>query len=519
VGEADGRPYYAMTLLAGRSLSALARSGTLPEPRELARRIAMVADALHAIHRAGVVHRDVKPGNIMADADGRMVLADFGLARSSGSATLTKTGEALGTPLFMSPEQLVGERGRIDGRSDVYGLGATLYELLAGRPLFDATDWPGLVRAILEKRPTPPHEIAPAVPVELSRIVMKAVEKQPGDRYESAAAMRDDLLAFAEGRAVAGRPVSAARRRLRLLRRRWRPLVVAAAVLFVAAYLFLTWKATLSVKTYPPAAAFLDGKPMGMTPLEVRVRPGRHSLVLKSDGFEDYVWEDRLVWGSTAIIDRMLIADPDDPAARAILARRFGLATVRLHESERSRGAPADRIEPLFPRGAVRPEDLTDLRIDVGEEWNAQGRRQVRAGCEVLFSEEFKPEMLDHVEPFPEAVRARLKPGDTFEWGFYPETGAPRVATCTLVETPPAIGQIEQDLKDQAPSVRARLLAQAFLREHLFLAAYRLASGLAEGGQDDEEALAVMQAALEGMGLQQSPPWDDLLRRIDRTGR
>jgi serine/threonine protein kinase len=140
-GEAEGRPFYAMTFLDGRSLSAVSRAGGLPEPRELARRIARVADALHAIHGAGVVHRDVKPGNIMADSKGRMVLADFGLARSAGTATLTKTGEALGTPLFMAPEQLLGDRARIDGRSDVYGLGATLYDLLTGRPLFGATDW------------------------------------------------------------------------------------------------------------------------------------------------------------------------------------------------------------------------------------------------------------------------------------------------------------------------------------------------------------------------------------------
>ncbi|MCK6459739.1 MAG: serine/threonine protein kinase, partial [Planctomycetes bacterium] len=223
-GEAEGRPYYAMTLHEGRSLSALARSDALPEPLELARRLAKVADALHTIHSEGIVHRDVKPANIMADAKGRMVLADFGLARSAGAATLTRTGEALGTPLFMSPEQLLGDRARVDGRTDVYGLGATLYDLLAGRPLFDARDWPELVRAILEERPKPLHEVAPGIPVELSRIVMKALEKQPEDRYADAAAMRDDLLAFADGRAVAGRPVSGMRLRLRRLRGSWRPL-------------------------------------------------------------------------------------------------------------------------------------------------------------------------------------------------------------------------------------------------------------------------------------------------------
>ncbi len=518
-GEAEGRPYYAMALLDGRSLSAIARSGGLPAPRELARRVAKVADALHAIHGKGVVHRDVKPGNIMADSEGRMVLADFGLARSVGTATLTKTGEALGTPLFMSPEQLLGDRARIDGRSDVYGLGATLYELLAGRPLFTATDWPELVRSILDERPKPLHEVAPAVSQELSRIVMKALEKQPGDRYATAAAMRDDLLAFADGRAVTGRPVSSTRRRMRRLRRRWRPLAVAAAMLLVGSYLFLTWKAVLTVNTYPVAEAFLDEGSLGTTPLEVKVRPGRHRLVLRSAGFDDYVTELKLVWGSTASIERILIADPDDPSARAILAKRYDLPMVTLAAIPRTRGGgPEDWIEPLYPRGDVRPEDVTDLRIDIGTEWEAKGKLEVRAHGKVLYSADFTPGNLSTVAPLPEAAKAALKPGDEFEWGFYPEKGAPRIAKCKLVADPPALEKMERDLAEQDPTVRSLFRATGFLKEGLFLAAYREASQLAEAGKADEDILAVMQKALEGMKLEDTPLWDDLIDRVDRIG-
>ncbi len=520
-GEAEGRPYYAMTFLDGRSLSAIARAGGLPAPRELARRVARIADALETIHGKGVVHRDVKPGNIMADSTGRMVLADFGLARSVDAATLTRTGEALGTPLFMSPEQLLGDRGRIDGRADVYGLGATLYELLAGRPLFAATDWPELVRSILDERPRPLHELEPAVPVELSRIVMKALEKRPEDRYGSAAAMRDDLMAFAEGRAVAGRPVSSARRRLRRLRRRWKPLVIAATLLLATGYVFITFfPATLSIQTYPVAEVLLDDESLGTTPLEASVRPGRHRLVLKSKGFKDWVKDDlSLRAGGTWSVERILIADADDPYAQEVLARRYDLPTLSLAPIQRTRGGGAeDWVEPLYPRGNVRPGDLTDLRIDIGPEWNAKGRLEVRANGKVLYSADFAPGNLSTVAAVPAAAKAALKPGDTFVWGFYPEKGEPRVATCTLVAAARGDEKMERELEGQDPEVAALLRAGLLLKQGLCLAAYRDASRLADEGKARVSALALMRGALEGMKLEDTPLWEDLIRRADRAG-
>jgi len=519
-GEAEGRPYYAMAFLDGHSLSAIARSGGLPGPRELARRVAAVADALHAIHGKGVVHRDVKPGNIMADSTGRMVLADFGLARDVGAATLTKTGEALGTPLFMSPEQLMGDRGRIDGRTDVYGLGATLYELLAHRPLFEATDWPELVLAILEQRPKPLHEVAPDVPKELSRVVMKALEKRPEDRYESAAALRDDLLAFAEGRSVAGRPVSDAKLRLRKLRGRWKPLVGVAAALALAVFLFLNFfPATLTINTYPVAEVFLGDRSLGTTPIEASVRPGEYRLVLKSQGFRDYVSDVKLRPGGTWSFNQMLVADPNDPHAREILEKRYELAMAQLQAVQRSRGGGEDdAVEPLYPRGDVRLRDLDDLRIDVGAAWAAKGKLQVRAGGKVLWSGDFAPENLSTVEPVPEAAKAALKPGDKFEWGFFPEKGDPVVARCTLVAEPKGLGDMERDLSEQDPSLVALLRVKLLLKEKLFLAAYREAARLADAGKFGNDPLAVMQQAVKGMGLEETPIGQDLVERIDRAG-
>ena len=218
-GEARGRPFLAMEILDGVTLAEAA--GEWPDAAELAAAAAGVADALHALHQAGVVHRDVKPTNIMLLDDGRMVLADFGLAYTVALDDLTRTGEVIGTPMYMSPEQLVGERDDLDGRADVYGLGATLYEVIAGRPIFDQRGDPrDLMRRILGERPAALETVHAGMPPALNNIVMKAIEKRRADRYPSAAAMRDDLMALSRGQPVRGRPVSRTRELFRKLRRR-----------------------------------------------------------------------------------------------------------------------------------------------------------------------------------------------------------------------------------------------------------------------------------------------------------
>jgi hypothetical protein len=480
-----------------------------------------VADALSTLHAAGILHRDVKPSNIMIDAGGRMVLADFGLARTVGAATLTRTGEALGTPLYMSPEQLLGERARIDGRTDVYGLGATLYELLAGRPLFAATEWPELVRAILEERPQPLHEIAPGVPRELSRVVMKALEKRPEDRYATAAGLRDDLLAFAEGRGVTGRPISATRLRLRRLRRRWKQFAIAAAVLLGLGYIYSTWPATLVVHTYPAAEVLVDGRSLGTTPLKTSVRPGSRELLLRSPGFRDDVRELSLKPGGSASVERILIAsNPEDPKAVELLAKRYELAMAEFTVAmERTRGGDDDGILPLYPRGDVRLEDLAELRIDIGPEWAGKGTLEVRRRGEsgALFSAQFAPDRLSTVAPVPEAAKS-LKPGDEFEWGFYPEKGDPVIATCRIRAPPRTLEELDQDLAEQDATLRAILRANCLLKEGLLLAAYLEASRIADEGRQLERSYAVMQRALEGMGLSHSPLWLELIHRIEKAG-
>jgi eukaryotic-like serine/threonine-protein kinase len=182
--------------------------------RDYFRRVAglgvQAAEALDHAHQAGVVHRDVKPGNLLLDGRGHLWVADFGLALvRQGEAGLTMTGEVLGTLRYMSPEQALAKRVPIDHRTDVYSLGATLYELLTLRPVFEGKDRQELLRQIAFEEPRPPRRVDRKVPAELEVIVLKALEKNPADRYATAQEMADDLRRFLDDRPIrAKRPTA-----------------------------------------------------------------------------------------------------------------------------------------------------------------------------------------------------------------------------------------------------------------------------------------------------------------------
>jgi serine/threonine-protein kinase len=163
------------------------------------------AEALEHAHQHGIVHRDVKPGNLLLDAQGQLWVTDFGLAQVSGSAELTMTGDMLGTLRYMSPEQARGER-ILDQRTDVYSLGVTLYEMMVGRPAFPASDRQQLLGQIIEDEPTPPRKLDKRVPADLETIVLKAMAKEPEERYPTAAALAEDLRRFVDQRPIVARP-------------------------------------------------------------------------------------------------------------------------------------------------------------------------------------------------------------------------------------------------------------------------------------------------------------------------
>ena len=173
--------------------------------RSVARSGIQAANALHAAHEEGIIHRDVKPANMLLDRYGAIHVTDFGLARFPGSEDLTFTGDRLGTLRYMSPEQIEADRN-IDRRSDVYSLGVTLYELLAGQPAFSEQSPQKLARAIVEREPVSLSRIDARIPLDLATIVSKAISKEASERYSTAQALADDLDRFVQGRTINARP-------------------------------------------------------------------------------------------------------------------------------------------------------------------------------------------------------------------------------------------------------------------------------------------------------------------------
>ena len=201
--------------------------------RRVAEWIAEVADALHYAHEHGVIHRDIKPANLLLSTENRLMISDFGLARTSEARTITAARSILGTARYMSPEQVDEDLGPIDGRADVYALGATLYELLAFRPMFAGTDDREVLDCVLNKEPTPPRRLIRKVPRELETIVLKAVEKDRANRYTTAKDFADDLRRWLLDLPILARRPSLPARTAKLVRRRKLTSAAIATALFL----------------------------------------------------------------------------------------------------------------------------------------------------------------------------------------------------------------------------------------------------------------------------------------------
>jgi len=207
VGQREGQHYFSMAFIEGQSLAQRLAGGPLPS-REAAELIGRVADAIEYAHQRGVVHRDLKPANILLDPNGNPRVTDFGLAKKvKGDSGLTGSGQIMGTPSYMPPEQAGGKRGDVGPVADVYALGATLYALVTGRPPFQAASVLDTVNQVINDDPVPPRRLNPAVGRDIETICLKCLEKDPGRRYGSAAALSEDLRRFLMGEPIAARPV------------------------------------------------------------------------------------------------------------------------------------------------------------------------------------------------------------------------------------------------------------------------------------------------------------------------
>jgi len=207
VGQYDEHRYFSMKLIGGPSLNRKIRD-FIADSKAAARLVRTVAEAVHHAHQRGILHRDLKPGNVILDDRGEPHVTDFGLAkRVQADSELTQTGAILGTPAYMAPEQASGKRGMVTTATDVYGLGAILYALLTGQAPFGGESPVETLEQVRERKPESPSKLNPRVPRDLETITLKCLEKEPSRRYASAEALADDLRRYLDGESILARPV------------------------------------------------------------------------------------------------------------------------------------------------------------------------------------------------------------------------------------------------------------------------------------------------------------------------
>jgi serine/threonine-protein kinase len=261
----EGEPYIVMELIEGEALSDAAAKLSF---EQRARVMIQVAEAVHAANRLGVIHRDLKPGNVLVERSPEGVYAayvtDFGLARDVTDGKLT--GSVVGTPNYMAPEQARGDTARIDRRTDVYGLGATFYEVLTGQFPFDGTPY-DILQNVLDRDPVPPNKIDPAIPRDLAAITRKCMEKDQAQRYDSARAVAEDLQRWLDGEPIVARAPRWDYRARRYLQKRW-----VAAVSILAVAIAAVVGTTVAVKSRSKARLLAEQFGQDVKEIEGRMR-------------------------------------------------------------------------------------------------------------------------------------------------------------------------------------------------------------------------------------------------------
>ena len=300
----DGNFFYlAMEFVDGETFAAeIEREGGVSVRRAI-EVVADVADALDYAHQHGVVHRDVKPSNLMILPDRRVKVTDFGIARltaGGGGEAMATIGFVVGTPSYMSPEQIEG--GHVDGRSDLFSLGVVLYEALTGQRPFRAPSAIGILNAITTSSPQPPNELEPRIPEELSRITLRAMARRSEDRYERCADFAAELrqvAAESDETATLGAASSTAPTRIAIAPARrgsWRRWIAASVALAAAAGAAGLWRQherparapqsyIESASTPSGAELRLDGEVVGRTPYTFEVKPGKHEIEFRLEGY------------------------------------------------------------------------------------------------------------------------------------------------------------------------------------------------------------------------------------------
>ena len=550
-GEVGGELYYTMPLLPGASVAQLVREiretgeavpgsqanlvldrhrfplappGAPTPEAAYARRVAAAlvgpADALAEMHARGMLHRDVKPPNLLLDARGRVMLSDFGLVRT-GEKTLTRSGQILGTPAYMSPEQLTPGPEALDGRADVYSLGASLFELLTLRLPHEGDSVPELIAFILRKRVRPLRRVNPAAPREMEVIVSRCLERRPGDRYAHAGLLRDDLAAFARGAEVTTRPVAWTTRTRHFVEDHAGRIAAAAVVALAGGVWTYTRPAHLTVETVPPAALAVDGRDVGTTPVhDLAVRAGEREIRISHPRFQTVVRTVRLPRGGTYRLEKGLRAlDPlDAETVRLVEASRgVKVAAVDAKVVRGEGGFPV--LTPIFPRGAVReaPEEVLLYASEPAMAFRALLEEAWPGGATLQEWDVALALKACRLAVAPEA-RGRMRAGGKYrlvvqapgmQGGAAAEFEVLAAAEAARVDR--AVSAVAKGFEEDDLLVEV-LRADSLLSLGMYQDAYGTAERLVRAIGPRREAARLALAALDRAGLRGHVVWDDWVK-------
>jgi serine/threonine protein kinase/Tfp pilus assembly protein PilF len=453
VGEHEGAPFFAMEYVEGGSLADRLRGGTLPA-REIPQLLIPVARALDFAHKNGVVHRDMKPGNILIDPQGVPKVTDFGIAkRLTASSVLTLSGAVIGTPVYMAPEQARGTSRDVGAAADIYSLGAILYEMLAGRPPFlpEESDTAIMVRVATEN-PVSPAWHRPGTPRDLETICLKCLAKEPAQRYPSAAAFADDLQRFLDDQPILSRRVS------RIFRRGRRRAITIGALLAALALAFLLFpyarsKFTQSPQPNPPAPApapvAAPEKSIAVLPFENLSANQENSFF--ADGVQDEILTNLAKVADLKVISRTSVMQYKNAATRNLpeIAQALKVAHVLVGSVQRD----SNRVR------------VTAQLIDARTDAHLWAERYDRPLDDVFAIQS------EIAKTIAEQLRAKISPGEK-----------------AAIEQPPTLNVEAYDLYNQAKALiatsafgtgfgdklgeAARLLNAALAKDPNFVLAY-----------------------------------------------